>query len=70
MVSGDILFFLEFIKTELIPKRYNYLGMQGELEMTKEQLLKQAAIEWLLKSGNENVEELLKSATSNAYKEE
>lgn len=44
--------------------------MQGEFEMTKEQLLKQAAIEWLLKSGNDDVEELLKSAVSSTYKEE
>lgn len=35
--------------------------------MTKEQLLKEAAIEWLLKSGNDDVEELLKSATSGVY---
>lgn len=38
--------------------------------MTKEQLLKEAAIEWLLKSGNEDVEELLKTATLSTYKEE
>ncbi|MGY3419176.1 hypothetical protein ACVWY4_005405 [Bacillus mycoides] len=38
--------------------------------MTKEQLLKQAAIEWLLKSGSEDVEELLKTATLSTYKEE
>lgn len=38
--------------------------------MTKEQLLKQAAIEWLLKSGNDNVEELLKEATSSTYRDE
>lgn len=44
--------------------------MQGELEMTKEQLLKQAAIEWLLKSGNDDVDELLKAATLSTYKEE
>jgi len=44
--------------------------MQGEFEMTKEQLLKQAAIEWLLKSGNDDVEELLQSAVSSTYKEE
>jgi len=24
VVSGDILFFVEFLKTELIPKKYNY----------------------------------------------
>lgn len=38
--------------------------------MTKEQLLREAAIEWLLKNGNDNVEELLNSATSSTYKEE
>lgn len=38
--------------------------------MTKEQLLREATIEWLLKSGNDNVEELLNSATSSTYKEE
>lgn len=44
--------------------------MQGELVMTKEQLLKEAAIEWLLKGGNDDVSELLESATSGTYKEE
>ncbi|WP_163258448.1 hypothetical protein [Bacillus paranthracis] len=48
MVSGDILFFVDFIKTELIPKKYNYLGMQGELEMTKEKLAKELMVKWLL----------------------
>ncbi|ALZ61851.1 hypothetical protein FORC13_2851 [Bacillus cereus] len=38
--------------------------------MTKEQLLREATIEWLLQSGNDNVEELLNSATSSTYKEE
>ncbi|AUG88596.1 hypothetical protein [Bacillus phage BVE2] len=38
--------------------------------MTKEQLLKEAAIEWLLKSGNNDVEELLKSTMSSTYKKE
>lgn len=38
--------------------------------MTKEQLLKEAAVEWLLKNGNDDVEELLKSATSSTYKKE
>ncbi len=37
--------------------------------MTREQLLKEAAIEWLL-NGSEDVEELLKSATLSTYKEE
>lgn len=49
-----------------------YINYQdtGGLMMTKEQLLKQAAIEWLLKSGNDDVEELLKTATLSTYKEE
>lgn len=38
--------------------------------MTREQLLKEAAIEWLIKNGSEDVGELLESATSGAYKEE
>lgn len=44
--------------------------MQGEVTMTREQLLKEAAIEWLLKNGSEDVGELLESATSGTYKEE
>lgn len=38
--------------------------------MTKEQLLKEAAIEWLLNGGSEDVSELLESATLGTYKEE
>ena len=38
--------------------------------MTREQLLKEAAIEWLLKNRSEDVGELLESAISGTYKEE
>lgn len=38
--------------------------------MTKEQLLKEAVIEWLLKNGSDDVEKLLESATLGTYKEE
>ncbi len=38
--------------------------------MTREQLLKEAAIEWLLKSGSEDVGELLESVRLGTYKEE
>lgn len=36
--------------------------------MTKEQLLKEAAIQWLLKSGNDDVEELLKEVELDTYR--
>ncbi len=38
--------------------------------MTKEQLLKESAIEWLLNGGTEDVNDLLESAISGTYKEE
>lgn len=70
VVSGDILFFVDFIKTELIPKKYNYLGMQGELEMTKEQLARELMVIWLLESKGTNPGEVLEEITSHTYKEE
>ncbi|MED1303678.1 hypothetical protein P4U65_24635 [Bacillus pacificus] len=42
----------------------------GGCEMKKEQLLKEATIEWLLNIGNDDVGELLESATLGTYKEE
>lgn len=38
--------------------------------MTKEQLLREAALEWLLERENDNVEDLLKAASLGTYKEE
>ncbi|WP_163262754.1 hypothetical protein [Bacillus paranthracis] len=70
MVSGDILFFVDFIKTELIPKKYNYLGMQGELEMTKKKLAKELMVKWLLENKGANPEEILEEITSHTYTEE
>lgn len=40
------------------------------LGMTKDQLLKEAAIEWLLNGGSEDVGELLESVRLGTYKEE
>lgn len=37
--------------------------------MTKEQLAKEAALEWLLGGEGDNIEELLKSCFSHSYKQ-
>lgn len=69
VVSGDILFFVDFIKTELIPKKYIFLGMQGELEMTKEKLARELMVKWLLENKGTNPGEILEKITSHTYTE-
>ncbi|OUB40006.1 hypothetical protein BK741_32330 [Bacillus thuringiensis serovar iberica] len=69
MVSGDILFFVEFLKTELIPKKYNYSRDVGGFEMVKEKIAKELMVKWLLENKGTNLEEVLKEITSHTYTE-
>lgn len=44
-------------------------GMQGELDMTKEQLAKELMVKWFLEKKGTSTEEVLKEITSHTYKE-